>query len=67
MIIDAKKLQLMLARRQMSIRDLLRETGIAARVIGHIKSEHALTTKCVGRICAALNCDPTELIKEDKA
>ena len=64
MFIDENKLNLMLARRAMSIRQLLKKAGIASQVIGHVKNGHKLTTKTVGKICNALECDPSELVKE---
>lgn len=65
MIVDNEKFQLMLARRAMSVRELLREAGIAPQVVGNIRNGRKLTTKCIGKICKALACDPSDLVVKE--
>lgn len=62
MFIDENKFNLMLARRTMSKRQLLKKAGIACQVLGHIKNGQKLTTKMVGKICNALECDPLDIV-----
>lgn len=64
MYIDEKKLYLMCAKRKMTVKELTNKAGITFQVITAIKKGWRSTTKTVGKIAEALDCDPAEILKE---
>jgi len=65
MRIDEKKLYLMCARRQMTVKELIKKAGITYQFLTAVKRGWRSTTKTVGKVAAALECDPEELLKEE--
>lgn len=63
MKISRKKLDIILARRCKSLHDL--RDSFATKTLVRINNEMELNVKTVGKLSALLNCDPTELIKEE--
>ena len=65
MRIDEKKLYLMCARRQMTVKELIKKAGVTYQFLTAVKRGWRSTTKTVGKVAAALECDPEELLKEE--
>lgn len=65
MKIDNQKLDLMLARRCMSLRDL--QNGTSPQTLTRIRRGESIKPKTVGRIAKALDCDPTDIIQDATA
>ena len=65
MYIDEKKLYLMCARRQMTIKELIKKAGVTYQFLASVKKGWRSTTKTIGKIAAALECDPAELLKDE--
>lgn len=65
MKLDTKKLKIAMARSFMNIVDLAEKSGLSQNTIAAYTSGHRTpTTKNLGVISSALNCDVTELIEE---
>lgn len=65
MKIDNQKLDLMLARRCMSLRDL--RNGTSPQTLTRIRRGENIKPVTVGRIAKALDCDPTDIIQDATA
>lgn len=65
MKIDNQKLDLMLARRCMSLRDF--RNGTSPQTLTRIRRGESIKPKTVGRIAKALDCDPTDIIQDATA
>lgn len=65
MKIDNQKLDLMLARRCMSLRDL--RNGTSPQTLTRIRRSESIKPVTVGRIAKALDCDPTDIIQDATA
>ncbi len=65
MRIDEKKLYLMCARRQMTVKELIIKAGVTYQFLTAVKKGWRSTTKTVGKVAAALECDPEELLKDE--
>lgn len=65
MKIDNQKLDLLLARRCMSLRDLRK--GTSPQTLTRIRRGESIKPVTVGRIAKALDCDPTDIIQEATA
>lgn len=64
--LDRKKLDIVLARRCMSITEAVKLAGISNALLTRVLSNKCtLTPKTLGKISKALNVDPTELLEED--
>ena len=65
MYIDEKKLYLMCAKRQMTVKELIRKAGVTYQILTAVKKGWRSTTKTVGKLAAALECEPQELLKDE--
>lgn len=65
MKIDNQKLDLMLARRCMSLRDL--RNGTSPQTLTRIRRGESIKPVTVGRIAKALDCDAADIIQEATA
>lgn len=65
MKIDNQKLDLMLARRCMPLRDL--RNGTSPQTLTRIRRGESIKPVTVGRIAKALDCDPTDIIQDATA
>lgn len=63
--IDNQKLDLLLARRCMSLRDL--RNGTSPQTLTRIRRGESIKPVTVGRIAKALDCDPTDIIQDATA
>lgn len=65
MYIDERRLYLLCARRQITIKELFAKAGVSYQTLVTIKKGWRSTTKTIGKISAALQCDPTEILREE--
>lgn len=65
MKINGSRLKLYMARSCFSFSDLLETAQISKNTLRSAMCEKNLKPKTVGKIARALNCDVTEIIKED--
>lgn len=64
MFIDERKLYLMCARRQMTVKELIKKAGLTYQALIAAKKGLKSTTKTIGKLAAALECEPEEILKE---
>lgn len=64
MKIDNRKLDLLLAKRCMNLRNL-RVTGTSPQTLTRIRRGEDVLPATLGRIARALNVEPSEILKED--
>ena len=63
--LDRKKLDIILARRCMSITEAVKLAGISNALLTRVlKNKCTLTPKTLGKLSKALNVNPTELLEE---
>ena len=62
MVIDIKKLQIVLVRKQLRMTQFFKDAHISSVTVKRIKSGCEVTTKTAGKLAAALGCDITELL-----
>ena len=63
---DVKMLKILIAKRQLTISELAKKAGLSADLICKVlakKRKPNLST--IGKIAAALDCDPEELLKDE--
>ena len=65
MFVDDKKLRCMVARRGMTVTELVEKSGIAFKTLYHIKKGVRSTTKTISKICSALECDPRDIVRDE--
>ena len=63
MKIDSRKLELILARRKKSLREL-RCNGLSPQTLARIRREEDVKPKSIGILAEALGVDPAELLDE---
>lgn len=66
MHIDPKKVQLLMARKCMSIKGLSEASGVTTLTISKAISGRNARTDTVGLLAQALDVDPSEIIKEEQ-
>lgn len=64
MILDKTKIDLLLARKNLSISDVLESANMNSRTF-YDGFKRKMTPRCAGRIAAALGVDVTEIIIQD--
>lgn len=64
MYIDERKLYLMCARRQMTVKELIKKAGLTYQALIAVKKGWKSTVKTIGKLAAALECEPEEILKE---
>ena len=64
MFIDEHKLYCMAARREMTITQLVQIAGISFQTLGSIRKGWRSTTRTIGKICKALQCDPADIVRD---
>ena len=62
MVIDFKKLQIFLARKQLRMTQFFKDAHISSVTVKRMKSGCKVTVKTAGKLAAALGCDVTELL-----
>ena len=66
MEISKRKINIILARKQMTTIELAKNYGVSrARILAILKSEE-LTPVCVGRLAKALDVDVTEILEDEE-
>ena len=65
MQINKSKVMLIMARRQMSMRELASNVGVSANCLRANLNSKSTTAKTLGRLAAALECDPAEIVNLD--
>lgn len=63
MYIDYSKLWKLLIDKDLSKTELMELTGISSRVIAKLSKNETVTTDTVARICAALDCDVSDIME----
>jgi len=63
MKVDLKKMDILLARRCMSLADL--QPGVSTQTLARIRKGVNITPKTLGRLAAALGVDVREIMKEE--
>lgn len=67
MKIDKRKLEIAMANKCFSGKELSRRTGIAESTIARIRRGDSISTKTIGTIAKALDVDVTEIIIDEAA
>lgn len=62
MVIDIKKVQVILARKQLAMTQFFKEAHFSAATVKRIKSGYEVNTKTAGKLAAALGVDVAELL-----
>lgn len=65
MKLDARKIKMLLAEREMNQSDLARQCGVARQQLGKILARESCTTKMLGKIAKGLGVPVSEIIKEE--
>ena len=66
MHIDPKKVQLLMARKCLSMKGLSEVSGVTPLTISKVINGRNARTDTVGLLAQALSVDPSEIIKEEK-
>ena len=66
MTVDKEKVNLLLAKKQLTAKEFCEETGISRNRFYAILNSKRLSPKTIGRLAAALRCDATEIIETEK-
>lgn len=64
MFVDERKLMEKAAERQMTVKELVEKAGVTYQAISSIKRGWRSTTRTVGKLAAALDCKPADILKE---
>lgn len=63
MYIDYSNLWKLLVEKRISKSDLMELTGLSSRIIAKLAKNETVTTDTIARICAALSCDVSDIMK----
>ena len=63
MVLDIQKIKLALARKQVSLLEVLKQAHISSITVGRINAGHEVQPKTAGKLAAALGVDVTEILK----
>ena len=63
MTLNRDKIEIVRARKQMSVADLAKAYGVSRARMHTILNQREITALCAGRLAAALGCDVTEIIE----
>lgn len=63
MKLDRKKINVAMARKQMTIGDLAAAYGVSRNRINVLLNQREVSTKAAGRLAAALEVDVTEILE----
>ena len=64
MILDIQKIKLALARKQLSLFEVLQRAHISSITAGRINAGREVQPKTAGKLAAALGVDVTEILKD---
>lgn len=62
MSVSYKKLRLMLVEKDMKKKDLQEKAGLTHHEMLKIRKDMNITTETIGKICKAMNCEPTDIM-----
>lgn len=65
MFVDKRKLYIMAAKRQMTITEVLQRAGITFQVLASVSRGWRSTTRTVGKLCRALDCEPADILRDE--
>lgn len=63
MSVTYKKLRLMLVEKNMKKKDLQEQAGLTHHEMLKLRNDMNITTETIGKICKAMNCDPTDIME----
>lgn len=63
MSVTYKKLRLMLVEKNMKKKDLQEQAGLTHHEMLKLRNDMNITTETIGKICKAMNCEPTDIME----
>lgn len=63
MSVTYKKLRIMLVEKNMKKKDLQEQAGLTHHEMLKIRNDMSITTDTIGKICKAMDCEPTDIME----